>query len=185
MFNRLIMEKYFNSLPEKIQRQIISITRSSSLPYNDNSVEKMTQLWLKKEKYFQEELLKYDFVEVDFIEINDKSGAIIMTYSGSLLKISPEMDSKRQVKYTSIGLRKDVPDNMIVDNVKLAYDIIKDEPIDFIGGKIRVTSPVYKIGVCKKKSSLKEQTDSIDEATDFIMNNFIELNRQYFDKDEE
>lgn len=179
------MNNSFTLLPAKIQRQIISITKSSSLPFNDDSILKMTLLWLKKEKYFQQELTKFNFVEVDYVEINDKNGAIIMTYSGSLLKISPEINGRRQVKYTSIGLRKDVPDNIIVDNVKLAYDIIKDEPIDFIGGKIKVTSPVYKIGVCKKNASLKKQTDSVDKVTDFIMKNFIELNRQYVDEDDE
>jgi len=177
------MTNAFNNLPEKIQRQIASITKYSSLQYNNDSIEKIALLWIKKEEAFKEELKKQNMLETDYIELNNKNACIIMTYSGSLLKIGPEINKKRQVEYTSIGLRKDVPDHLLIDNVILGYDIIKDEPIDFFESRIKTTSPVYKIGICRDDSPIKDQTDTINKATDFILYNFIELNREYIDKE--
>jgi hypothetical protein len=175
------MNNDFNLLPEKIKRHITNIIKYSSLPLNNESIRKMAQLWLEKEKIFQEEIAKFGFIEVDFIQIDNKCGAIIMTYSGSLLKISPEIDGERRVQYTSIGLRKDVPEEIIIDEVKLAYDIIKDETIDFISDKIKTTSPVYKIGVYKNNTSPENQIDAIDKATKYITDNFLTLNKEHLE----
>ncbi len=173
MCNKLI------SLPEKIQRQIINITKFSSFTFNEESIEKIAELWILKENLFLEELKKNNMIEIDFIDANNKSASIIMTYSGSLLKLSPEKDGERTIEYTSLGLRTDVPDHLVVNNVKLAYDIIKDEPIDFKQSKLKTTSPVYKIGICKENLSEEDQLDSVDKFNDFILKSFIEFNREY------
>jgi hypothetical protein len=175
------MSKLLNKLPEKIKRQIINITKFSSLPDCEKSIITITKLWLKKEEVFLKELKKFKMIETDLIEMTDTNGAIILTYSGSILKISPEIENARRIEYTSIGLRKDVPENLVVDDVKLAYDIILDEPVEFANSKIRSTSPTYKIGVCNKTATFKDQFESLDTITNLIYKNFVDLNREYLE----
>lgn len=178
------MKYTYKLLPEKIKRQIITLTKYCTLPFNEDSIEKIARLWFKKEEIFKAELEKNNMIETEYIELTNKNGAVILTYSGSLLKISPENNTKRKVEYTSIGLRRDVPDNLIIEDTTLAYDIIKDEPTHFEGGRLKTTSPVYKIGICSDSKNIKEQSQTIDKVTDYILNNFIELNREYLDEKE-
>lgn len=170
------MGEFLDQIPEKIHGHIRDITKSSGLENTDESVEKIAEGWLEKNRVFEDERANQNMEEVDMFEKGDERGAIALTFSGSLINIGPVVDGTRKAGYASIGLRKDVPDLLTNDNSELLNDIVLDKPIEFVKGPVKRTSPIYKIIVCKDNLSVEEQEEKIDEATMVIMDEFVDVN---------
>ena len=164
-------------LPEYIQDHIKEITRTSGLPDNDESIEKIAQAWLEKKHIFEDNIKDMDMEELDDFAIDEEKGAIMMTYSGSLINIGPDVDGTRRVEYFSIGLREDVPDTLSSEECELANEVIVNEPAEFKIGPVKKTSPIFKIAVCKDELDKDEEEELLKNASTMIVDDFVEVNK--------
>ncbi len=171
------MDRYFYQLPETIKTHVREVTRTSGLPYTEDSFEKIAKSWLEKKKMFEEQTKSLHMVEVEALDRDDKRGALMLTFSGSLISVGTLVENRRWAEYASIGLRKDVPDIAKKEATELLKGIRINESIEFIGGPIKKSSPLLKIAVCKEDVSREEQEKRIREATIFLTNGFVEINR--------
>lgn len=179
------MSDYLSTLPENIQAHIKNITKTAGLPEGDESVEKMAEVWCEKERIFEEKTENLGLEEVEALEAGDERAALLMTYSGSLISIGALYDGVRKVDYTSIGIRKDVPDTLELEGNELTSDVIIDEGVEFKSGPIRKTSPIYKIIICREENlDAEEQEEMIKTAATVIMDDFVEVNKTLILDDE-
>jgi hypothetical protein len=170
------MSEYFDQLPVAIQDHIREITKTSGLEYNDESFERMAQGWIEKKNAFEENIASLFMEEFTDFSKDDERGALIMTYSGSLLTAGPMQGNSRPVEYISIGLRADVPKS-VKGNGNFAEDIEVDKEVIFKSGPIKSTSAVYKIAVCKKNVSAEEQQETLNNATVALEEEFTKINK--------
>ncbi|MCB1308854.1 MAG: hypothetical protein KDK30_11765, partial [Leptospiraceae bacterium] len=130
------MGAFYEQIPTALQKHIKGITRSSGLPQSDDSVELMSEAWLNKKEAFERELEARNMEEVASLDKYDERGAVVMTYSGSLINIGPLMGDTRQVEYSSIGLRADVPDSADHNAALLMEDVEVDREVSFEEGPV-------------------------------------------------
>ncbi len=171
------MERNFNGLPEIIKQHLKSITESSGLPDTEDSLRRITNAWFDKNEMFDEQIRSLDMAEIHSFAKDDKRAALALTYSGSLVSLGILRGNARWVEYSSINLRSDVPDILVKDEAKIAVDTGADRAIEFEEGPLKSTSLLLKIAVCKDEVSLEEQDIRIREATIFLTNGFIKINR--------
>ncbi|HUT66820.1 MAG TPA: hypothetical protein VMZ05_11850 [Spirochaetota bacterium] len=171
------MGEYLDQIPERLRSHIQKITGTSGLLEGEESVELIAQAWLEKKKTFEEKIGVLKMEEIETLSRDDTRGAVVMTYSGSLLLIGPLADGARKAQYISIGLRKDVPDIVEKSGAVLAKDVAADETVEFEEGPVKSTSQVFKIAVLSEKLPLLEEEQKISEATQVIAEEFVEVNR--------
>ena len=171
------MGEFLQKLPSEIQVHVKSITKSSGLPETEESYERIAQGWLDKEKIFYDEMSKENMIEVEFLEANNVKGAVVLTFSGSLVLVGPLVNKVRKCGYNSIGIRKDVPEMVTKANSSLKRDIKLNESIAFENGPVLSTSPVYKIAVCQDVLTAIEEEEKLAEMTVVMGTQFIEVNR--------
>jgi nucleoid DNA-binding protein len=171
------MDQSIQNLPEHIIKHLEGVTKSSGLPDNKESFEKIAKNWVEKKAIFESQIKLLDMYDVKTLGKDDKKGAILLTYSGSLISISPISGKKRWVEYASIKLRSDVPEIVKVQDTNLQTDMNVDKVVEFSEGPIKSTSPIFKIVVCKDDVKLDEQENRIREATIFLTNGFVKINR--------
>ncbi len=171
------MGEILNQLPPEIQVHIKGITKSSGLPDDEESYEKMAQGWMEKKKIFEEQIAEQDMIEVETLNLEDEKGAVALTYSGSLVLIGPLIEGFRKSGYNSIGIRKNVPDSMVQENSKLAADVNVNSPIEFDKGPVKSTSSIFKIAVCKDDVDAAEQEEKISEVTVIMTEEFVNVNK--------
>lgn len=170
------MEKNFDELPEIIKQHLKSITESSGLSDPD-ALSKITNNWLEKKEMFEEQIKSLDMIEIDLFPKDDKRAALMLTYSGSLISLGMLRDNARWVEYSSIKLRSDVPNILIKEDARIAADTGIDKTLEFESGPLKSTSQLLKIAVCKDEVGMDEQDMRIREATIFLTNAFIKINR--------
>ncbi len=170
------MVKNFNDLPEAIKEHLRAITKSSGLPDTEESFDKISTNWLEKKEMFEEQIKSLDLIEVDSFNKDDKKGALMLTYSGSLISLGTLSNDVRWVEYSSIKLRSDVPDIVTKDDARLSGNTGVDQNLEFEDGPIKSTSSLLKIAVCKDDVNLEEQEMRIREATIFLTNGFMKIN---------
>jgi nucleoid DNA-binding protein len=171
------MEKNFNQLPEYIKDHLKSITKTSGLPDNDESLTKIFDNWFDKKVMFEEQIKALDMMEISNFTKDEKKAALMLTYSGSLISLGTIKNETRWVEYSSIKLRSDVPDIIIDEKAAIGSDTGVDKSLDFREGRIKSTSGLFKIAVCKDDVSFDEQDKRIREATIFLTNGFMKINR--------
>ncbi len=171
------MGEHFEQIPQNIQGHIKDILKTSGLPETEESLDVMSEAWLKKKEAFETEIEKLEMEEVDMLARDDTHGALVLTYSGSLVNIGPLSESGRKVEYVSIGIRQDVPESAEEDNSMLAGDVFKDEEVEFDKGPVQVTSAAYKIALCKNPKNAKQETKSLSKATMILSNKFSDINK--------
>ena len=158
------MGEYLDQVPENLHGHIRAIIKSSSLPDDEETIERLAKGWLDKKQVFEEEIEKQEMEEVESLDKDDERGAIAMTYSGSLLNIGPLVDDTRKVVYTSIGFRTDAPDSAEREGSKLAKDIAVDDIVEFEVGPVKSTSKIFKIAVLKNDMSAEEQEENLTQV---------------------
>lgn len=166
-----------NRIPGDIQQHIKDLTKASGLDESEESVEKMARAWIEKMDCFEETIRDQNMEEIDFFEKNDKRGAIVLTYSGSILNVGPVVDDRRHVEYASIGIRTDVPENAVSDDSRLSSDILIGEAAAFESGPVKTTSSVHKIAVCNENMSIEEQEETLSNTTVMLSDDFIKINQ--------
>ncbi len=170
------MGEYFDKLPAAIQEHIREITKTSGLEYNDDSFERMAQGWTEKKNAFEDNISSLFMEELNNFGKDDERGALIMTYSGSLLTAGPVESDSRTIEYISIGLRSDVPKS-VSGKGNFSEDVEVDKEALFKSGPIKSTSAVYKIAVCKKNVSAEEQLETLNNATVALEEEFTNINK--------
>ena len=176
------MGEYFDQLPDMIKDHVQEITKTSGLPPGDESLEKIAKGWMEKRQVFEEFTKQFEMEEVESYEGDDSRASLALTYSGSLVKIGPLVDGVRKVKYTSIGLRSDVPDVADKEGSIIEGNVEVDDSIKFEVGPVKHTSPILKIAVVSGQLSIEEQEDQVTEATQIISDEFAEVNKTIIDE---
>ena len=171
------MGRFLNQVPEDIRQHIKNLSGSSGLGSNEESVEKMAQAWLEKKRRFEEKIKGQDMEEIVYFEKKESRGALILTYSGSLLSLGPLSDGVRQIEYTGIGMRTDVPDGAVRGKSKLACDISVGVEAIFEAGPVKKTSTVHKIAVLRESKSIEEQMETLSNTKDSLSGDFININK--------
>ena len=119
--------------------------------------------------------------EVGIFDPTDERGALFLTYSGSLISVSPMKFGERDLEYTSIGYRTDVPESLQLDHVALAEYAEVDKILTFKDGPIKQTSPLFKIVVTPESLSEEDQSKLVDEAATIIIDTFVGMNKNLLD----
>lgn len=158
-------------VPPDVERHL------KSLVTEELTFEMIRDLWIKKDKLFSDQIALLAMDEVNSLEAGDERGILLLTYSGSLISLG--CGAKRTMEYASIKLRADVPEIIKAENVSLASPLKKGEAATFNGGQVQNTSALYKIVVCREGTTVEEQEKRIREATIFITNSFVNLNRDH------
>jgi nucleoid DNA-binding protein len=171
------MGSYFEMVPERIKPHLQEITKTSGLPRSEESLERIAQAWLEKKRLFEEQAGSLHMVEIKSLGRNDRRGALLLTYSGSLVSIGTLRESSRWAEYASIGLRRDVPDMLIKKRTALSADVTINRPAEFSAGPIKKSSPILEAVVCGEDVDPDEQERRIREATTFLTNGFVRINR--------
>lgn len=171
------MGEFMDQIPDGIQNHLRDITQTSGLEYNDESLEKMAQAWLEKKKAFEDNIESQSMEELTSFSKEDDRGVLVMTYSGSLLNAGPVKDNGRNIEYTSIGIRADVPDSAVGENAAFGEDVEVDKEIKFQSGPIKSTSAVFKIAVCKENVGTEEQEETLKNVTEVLEEEFTKINK--------
>jgi len=164
-------------LPPQIERHLLEVVRRSGLEESDESIQAVRTVWREKRELFLSQIHSLRMNEEDTLGADDPRGALVLTYSGSLLSLAPEHRGSRRLEYTSIELRRDVPDVVWQEQAALAEEIRRDRAVRFRSGPIRSTSPAFIVAVCQEGLDEREQERRIREATIFLTGSFVQINR--------
>ncbi len=165
-------------IPRQIQNHLESVITTFGLENNDETMDRLKAGWLEKEEAFNREMANIGMDEIESFQTYDEHGVLALTYSGSLISIGPLVEGERKVDYTSIGIRRDVPEAITKEGTQLAEDMAVDRSVVFDGGPIQKTSPVYKIVACPENLNSDEQTDLIQQATTMVIETFADINQE-------
>lgn len=170
-------ETVFPTLPAEIQAQINALLDQGSMEKTDEAREHYAEIWQNKYELFASQIhtIGMDFVET--LSPEDTRGAILLTYSGSLISLGPMRDSSRWFEYASIKFRSDVPDYVQGSGVQVVGNITCDAVAEFKGSPLKKSSSVYRIAVCPEGTTESDQEQRIREATIYLTNGFIKINR--------
>jgi nucleoid DNA-binding protein len=166
----------FEQLPERIQRQIVSIAESSGLPEGRESLERVTENWLRKQSLFEEQTRALAMVPIDEQGCSPTGGMLLLTYSGSLVVLGPETDSGRSLEYVSIALRTDVPDILRADGVRLSTPVETGAALVLENSPIERSSELYAVRGFPADLDTAEQKRRLQEAAIFLTNGFTRAN---------
>jgi nucleoid DNA-binding protein len=171
------MGEYTNQLPEGIRVHLTGLVRGSGLPDTEDSLEALARVWLEKKRMFEEQIRALQMQEVGSLAASDPRGALLLSSSASLITVGPLDEAGRRVEYASIKLRTDVPHLLVLEGAGLAGDLSLDHEAHFRPGPIESTSALLKIAVCGPEVSREEQEKRLREATIYLTNAFVKINR--------
>lgn len=171
------MSDYTDKLTNTIKTHLVGVLDSSGLPKTKEVLETLAQVWFGKKDLFEAQIRALDMQELESFAADDPRGALLLTYSGSLVSLGPLEKGGRRVEYASIKLRTDVPHLAMRDNSRLEADLKIDHDVNFIEGPVKSTSSLLKITACGADVSPEEQEKRIREATIFLTNGFMKINR--------
>ena len=164
-------------LSQKIRQHIGQLVKTAGLPDTEESIEILEKGWQEKFDTFEQQVEERNMELSEEFDEGDERGALLMTYSGSLITIGPKSDDHRRIEYHSIGIRKDVPESAETDDTDLAGDVVIDESAMFTNGPIKKSSPIFKIAVIVEEMEDEEQEELLAEMTQMLTDDFIEVNK--------
>jgi nucleoid DNA-binding protein len=174
------MPEYTRQLDEAIRAHLEGLIRSSGLPETDEVREEMARVWFEKKGMFEGQIKALDMREQERFAADDPRGALLLTWSGSLLSVGPlgtGGHDGRRMEYASIELRADVPHLAMSEGGTLEADLSPGEAARLGGGPVASTSALLKIAACDPAVPPEEQEKRIREATIFLTNGFVRINR--------
>lgn len=169
--------KAFSQLPLPIQGQVRVLLDDAGLSGDEGAEERLSELWIEKFKLFSAQCAALDMEELPSMQANDMRAAIFLSYSGSLITLGPKRGKDRWLEYASIKMRTDVPDLVRSDKTNLASEVSVDKVALFEGSALKRSSSLYRIAVCPEGLSPDEQERRVREATVYLTNGFIKLNK--------
>jgi len=171
------MGSNFDSLDDFIREHIRQMVKPSGLSEGEESLEALATAWLEKKKAFEETVAGSEMEEVQLFAAEEEHGALVMTYSGSLLNIGPLVGGERHCEYAPIGLRKDVPESAVEETSELEGDVETDSVAKFKKGPVRKTSPILKIARFTKKYAPDVEETKLADITQVLTGDFVEVNK--------
>lgn len=167
----------FNSLSPEIQQHLKQIAKTSGLPQNEESYEQLAVAWKDKEAIFEKTLADNKLLDMAFHGRAEPRGALVLTWSGSIINIGPLVDGNRRCEYTSIGLRADVPPAATDEASELSADLEVDEPVQFLRGPIKTSSPVYKIAIASEALEPEVEEAMLTQVSQDLAEDFATVNK--------
>jgi hypothetical protein len=164
-------------ITQKIKDHLKQLVKTAGLPDTEESQELLEQGWKDKLEAFDKEVSERNMEGVDEYPQDDPRGALMMTYSGSLLSVGPLGEEGRAVEYRSIGIRADVPETARSGETNLAGDVAIDQGVEFTNGPIQKSSPIFKIAVISEEIEDAEQEEMLSEVTQILTDDFVEVNK--------
>ncbi len=171
------MENNREQLTEAVETHLRSVTESSGLPPEEGSYRMIKENWLKKRDLFRGQIRSLHMEEKDSFPAESSGALLLLTWSGSLISLGAETEKGRAYEYASIKLRSDVPDIVKTEGVGIVKDIRTGEPAEFTNCPVKQSSNVLIIAACNPETGLKEQDAIVREATIFLTNGFLKLNK--------
>ncbi|MDC7232409.1 MAG: hypothetical protein PQJ58_04205 [Spirochaetales bacterium] len=143
---------------------------------DEGYLKSLSRAWHKKEKTFMKQVKTHHMTIETEIAADEKRAFILLTFSGSILGAGPAgEDGSRQIIYAGIGQRKDIPEKLVEDNVKLKSQVKLDKEASFTGGSFKKSSPVYKIALMGSTPA-QNQTRQLEDATRIMTKEFVSIN---------
>jgi nucleoid DNA-binding protein len=170
-------KREYDELPERIRTQLDGLLADAGRADDPEARERLASIWSEKFRLFTGQTAALDMVSVGELAADDDRAAIFLTYSGSLISLGPRRGKDRWLEYASIKLRVDVPELVRGDKANLASAAILDQAASFEGTSLKRSSALYRIAVCPAGTSPDEQERRVREATVYLTNGFIKLNR--------
>lgn len=167
----------FKKLPAEVRKHLSSLTGITGMNESASVQDLMADSWLQKEKIFMDQVNSYGMRIEHAVSQDEKRAFLILTYSGSILGVGPEEKGKKhKVIYASIGIRKNVPEKLIEESLKLKNEITIDREVEFSGGSLKKSSPIYKIAVMPDQLDPGNQKKQIEDATRVMTQEFVSIN---------
>lgn len=173
------MTENARGLNTAIRAHLQGLIRSSGLPETEESLDEMARVWFEKKDMFEGQIKALDMRELDRFSADDPRGALLLTWSGSLLSLGASGGDRagRRTEYASIELRTDVPHLAMSEQGELESDLTLGEAAKLRAGPVASTSALLKIAACDPAVPAEEQEKRIREATIFLTNGFVRINR--------
>jgi len=165
------------NIPAKVRTHLQGLLKETGLPDDKDTMKKLMESWLLKKALFYKMAEHENFNRKRSMAMADKSGCIAITYSGSIVAVGPLVNNKREVKYTSIGMRTDVPEAVTFKQGELAADIECDKSIVFKKGPIEKTSPIMDLALLPPEVNSDQQLVSIKKANKKLKDDFVKVNK--------
>ena len=143
----------FSILKSRIKTQIDNLIDSENLQ-RDIYREIFARSWIDREAVFDRYLEQYGMNTIKKIPNKGTLGFILLTYSGSLITVGPLINGKRSGLYFNTGLRKLVPQKIVIENCLWEGEIKADQPVYFLDGPVKQSSPIYRMAVLKDSGSV-------------------------------
>lgn len=162
-------------IPQNVETHLeglLSVMENTEVTLDD-----LKSAWIEKELLFEKQTKSLGMREVDEFTADNPGGAILLTFSGSLISLYSTRNRRRRVEYASIKMRSDVPDVVTSEDAEFEERITLNNPAAFTGGEVKKTSSVYKILTFEDEVPSSEQDKRIREATIFLTNGFVRINR--------
>ncbi len=163
------------TIPKNVESHLDGLL--SVMENTDVTLDDLESVWIEKELLFEKQTKSLGMREVEEFKADDPGGAIVLTFSGYLISLYSTRDKRRRVEYASIKMRSDVPDIVTSECAELKERITLNNPAAFTGGEVKKTSSVYKILTFEDDVPSSEQDKRIREATIFLTNGFVRINR--------
>ncbi|MDC7235303.1 MAG: hypothetical protein PQJ58_18870 [Spirochaetales bacterium] len=170
------MNTIVQTVPEAVADHLRDVAVKFGLEDKEESYAALEQSWIEKMEVFEHEMIERGMDEVGVFRPEDERAALLLTYSGSLISLGPLEDGERQIRYTSIGIRKDVPETMDLVNQKIEGCAEAGESLLFSDGPMKRTSPLFRIVVPPLSLDPDEQTCLVEDAVTVISEKFADLN---------
>jgi len=164
-------------IPQLIVSHLEDVAVKFGMEVNQENLDKLKQGWLEKQQLFLEKTSESGMEEQESFDPIDERAALLLTYSGSLIKLGPVNQGGRSVEYTSIGLRQDVPEALDLENAQMAESARVGEPLSFKDSPLKQTSNLYRIMVCPERLSTEEQDELMQDTATIIVDTFIGVNK--------
>jgi len=174
------MSELNKNISENIKGHLRYLLPSFGLDDSEESLKIVTKIWQDKEQFFNDQIQTLNLIEVDSFDKDDPKGALMLTYSGSLISLSSIQNSTRTVKYSSIKSRVSVPEVVVMEKVKIQKSTKIDSSLELENSPIKKTSSLFKIVVCNDEVPIEEQDKRISAAKQFLTTGFLKLNNQFF-----
>jgi len=165
------------TISPSVRRHLAALVRGSGLPETEESLQRMSLAWLQKKRMFEEQARALDMRDLPALGAGDQRGALLLTWSGSLVSLEPPGPEGRRGEYASIELRTDVPRLVLMNGVDFPEGLAVDREAVFSSGPVRRTSAILKIAACDPELPREEQARRIREATIYLTNGFVKINR--------
>jgi hypothetical protein len=177
-------EDLIKQIPQKVSTHLKGLIKESKLPDGEETMKNLSEAWLLKRALFYKMTEHENFTRTESMSKDNKNGCIAITMSGSIIAAGPLVNDKRDIKYTSIGIRTDVPETLHVKAGRLARDVVCGQPMILEKGPLEKTSPIMDLAVSTESMTEQEQLEIIKKVNKKLQTDFIKVNKDVLAEEE-